>query len=154
MKIKISINKRRYKNELWRRSKKNSKRNEKFLKEFEEWLNGKNLTDKTINKHISNVDLYINDYLTYYEVKDAEKGVRDVTSFLGGWFIEKCLWASKTSIKDTAASLKKFYCYMNENGYVSDKDYKNLCKDVKDGMEDILDDLEAFDNGTYWDMFM
>lgn len=134
--------------------KKNSKRNEKFLKGFEEWLNGKNLSDKTIKKHVSNVDLYINDYLTYYEVKEAEKGVRDVTSFLGGWFIEKCLWASKTSIKDTAASLKKFYNYMNENGYVSDKDYKYLCEDIKDSMEDILDDLEAFDNGTYWDMFM
>lgn len=134
--------------------KKNKKRNEKFLEGFEEWLNDKKLTKKTIRKHVSNVDLYINDYLTYYEVIEAENGVTHVTSFLDGWFIEKCMWASRASIKDTAASLKKFYNYMNENGYVSDYDYKYLCQDIKDSMDDILESLDAFDNGTYWDMFM
>lgn len=133
--------------------KKNSKRNEKFLKGFEEWLNAKNLTGKTVRKHVSNVDLYINNYLTYYDVTEAEDGITDVTSFLDGWFIEKCMWASKTSIKETAASLKKFYNYMNENGYVSNDDYKYLCEDIKDSMDDILESLEAFDNDTYWDMF-
>lgn len=64
------------------------------------------------------------------------------------------MWASRASIKDTAASLKKFYNYMNENGYVSDYDYKYLCQDIKDSMDDILESLDAFDNGTYWDMFM
>lgn len=48
----------------------NRKRNEKYIKEFEAWLNEKGFVKKTIRKHLSNVELYINDYL-------------------------KCLWASK-----------------------------------------------------------
>ncbi len=46
----------------------NRKRNEKYMGEFEQWLAEKNLSDKTIRKHLSNIDLYINDYLNYYEI--------------------------------------------------------------------------------------
>ena len=45
--------------------KENIKRNEKFIDEFEKWLIEKKLSDKTINKHLNNIDLYINNYLNY-----------------------------------------------------------------------------------------
>lgn len=38
--------------------------------------------------------------------------------FLDEWFINKYLWVSKSSLKKTLASLKKFYQYMSENDYV------------------------------------
>ena len=41
--------------------KKNEKRNEKFLKEFSEWLDSKNLSPKTKEQHLSNVKFYLND---------------------------------------------------------------------------------------------
>lgn len=139
--------------DIEKKIKENQKRNKKFIKEFEEWLKEKSLSDKTIKKHISNVDLFINEYLNYYDVETAEEGIDSVYSFLSGWFIEKCMWATPYTIKEEAASLKKFYAYMSEKGYVEKEDYKFLCEELKDNMDEILDNLEAFDNGTYYDMF-
>ena len=133
--------------------KENQTRNKKFIKEFEEWLKEKSLSDKTIKKHMSNVDLFINDYLNYYDIETAEEGITSVYSFLNGWFIEKCMWATPYTTKEEAASIKKFYAYMSEKGYVEKEDYKFLCEELKDSMDEILDTLEAFDNGTYYDMF-
>lgn len=133
--------------------KENQIRNKKFMKEFEEWLKEKTLSDKTIRKHISNVDLFINDYLNYYDIETAEEGIDSVYSFLSGWFIEKCMWATPYTTKEEVASIKKFYAYMSEKGYVEKEDYKLLCEELKDSMDEILDTLEAFDNGTYYDMF-
>jgi len=131
----------------------NEKRNEKYINEFEKWLNKKGLVPKTIRKHINNVDLYINDYLNYYDITKAEDGIDHIHSFLDGWFIEKCLWASKNSLKVTASSIKKFYQYMSENNYVSVADYKDMCSFIKDNMDEFLEQVDAFDNGTYYDMF-
>lgn len=139
--------------DLEKKIEENQKRNKKFLKEFEEYLKEKKLTDKTIKKHLSNVDLFINEYLNYYDIETPEEGITSVYSFLSGWFIEKCMWATPYTTKEEAASIKKFYAYMSEKGYVEKEDYKFLCEELKDNMDEILDTLEAFDNGTYYDMF-
>lgn len=139
--------------DLEKKIEENKKRNKKFMKEFEEYLKEKNLKDKTIKKHLSNVDLFINDYLNYYDIETPEEGINSVYSFLSGWFIEKCMWATVYTTKEEAASIKKFYAYMSEKGYVEKEDYKFLCEELKDSMDEILDTLEAFDNGTYYDMF-
>lgn len=139
--------------DLEKKIEENKKKNKKFMKEFEEYLKEKNLKDKTIKKHLSNVDLFINDYLNYYDIETPEEGINSVYSFLSGWFIEKCMWATVYTTKETAASIKKFYAYMSEKGYVKKEDYKELCEELKDNMDEILDTLEAFDNGTYYDMF-
>lgn len=130
----------------------NQKRNKKYIKEFTEWLNEKGLSKKTIRKHLDNVKLYINEYLNYYDVIKVEDGIEEVDDFLEGWFIEKCLFATKTSLKETTASLKKFYQYMSEYNYVKKEDYKQLCSIIKDNMDIYLEQLEAFDNGIYYDI--
>ena len=139
--------------DLEKKIEENKKRNKKFMKEFEEYLKEKNLKDKTIKKQLSNVDLFINDYLNYYDIETPEEGINSVYSFLSGWFIEKCMWATVYTTKETAASIKKFYAYMSEKGYVKKEDYKELCEELKDSMDEILEYLDAFDNGTYYDMF-
>ena len=116
-------------------------------------LNKKGLVKKTVRKHLNNVDLYINDYLNYYAITKVEDGMSSVHSFLDGWFIEKCLWASKNSLKETAASIKKFYQFMSENNYVSVDDYKDMCSFIKENMDEFLEQVDAFDNGTYYDIF-
>ena len=132
---------------------KNIKRNEKYIVEFELWLKDKGLVNKTIKRHLDNISLYLNDYLNYYDITKMEDGIDEVYSFLNGWFIEKCLWASKNSLKETAASIKKFYECMVELGYVKEEEYKFLCNVIKDNMGEFLEQLEAFDNGTYYDIF-
>ncbi len=131
----------------------NHKRNEKFLQEFENWLIEKSLTKKIIRKHVNNASLYINDYLNYYDAETMEDGVHFVNGFLDGWFIEKCLWSSRHSLKGTAASIKKFYECMSEKAYVTIDNYKKLCREIKDNMNHYLEQIDAFDNGTYYDMF-
>lgn len=132
----------------------NRKRNEKYIKKFEEWLNEKGLVVKTIRKHLNNVDLYINDYLNYYDVIKVEEGMEEIYSFFDGWFIEKCLWASRSSLKEIASSIKKFYQYMSENNYVSVENYKDMCIFIKENMDEFLEQLDAFDNEIYYDEFL
>lgn len=131
----------------------NRKRNEKYMNEFEKWLSEKGLVKKTIKKHLSNINLYINEYLNYYDITKVEDGMDDVYSFLDGWFIEKCLWASKNSLKEMVSSIKKFYQYMSENNYVSVEDYKDMCGLIKDGMDEFLEQVDSFDDGSYYDIF-
>jgi len=125
--------------------------NEKYLSEFENWLKEKKIGQKTINSHISNMDFYLNVYLNYYDITTMEDGVYDVYDFLGDWFIQKCLYASKTSIKENAASIKKFYKCMSELGYISKEDYESLATMLKDNMDVFLSSLDDFDNDTFYD---
>lgn len=131
----------------------NHKRNEKFIKEFESWLIQKNLAKKTVRKHLNNASLYINDYLNYYDASTMENGIYYVHGFLDGWFIEKCLWSSRNSLKETATSIKKFYQCMSEKGYVSKDDYNELCSFIRKNMDEFLEQMDSFENGTYYDMF-
>ena len=125
---------------------KNVKRNEKYLNGFEKWLNKKGFTNKTKKKHLSNTDLFINDYLNYHDIVKAENGLEEVFPFLNGWFIEKCMWSSRNSLKETVASLKKFYQYMSENNYVNVNDYKETFDFIKDNMNELLESVDEFND--------
>lgn len=130
----------------------NRKRNKKYIKEFNDWLKDNSLSEKNIKKHINNIDLFINEYLNYYEITKMEDGIKEVDSFLDSWFIEKCL-ATKSSLKEEITSLKKFYKCMSEKNYVNEIDYKSMCEEIKENMEIYLEQLNAYENGTYYDMF-
>ena len=68
----------------------NVNRNVLFLEQFEKWLKNKKLSDRMIRNHLNNVDLYINDYLNYYEITLMEDGVTGVEMFFMDWFVRKC----------------------------------------------------------------
>ena len=55
--------------------KKIRKENEAPLSVFKTWLSSKNLTRKTIDRHISNVDFYINEFLLYEDAIKAADGM-------------------------------------------------------------------------------
>lgn len=122
--------------------------NEELLSEFETWLQQKNLTRKTINKHLQNVEFYINHYLLYEEPREASEGVVAIRMFLGYWFIKKTMWASKAQIKENAASLKKFYKFMHEKGLVSKELYDEMLAEIKENMPEWLATMERFDDPT------
>ena len=128
----------------------NEKRNELFINKFESWLNEKGLVKKTIKKHLNNIELFLNNYLVYSDISTMEEGVDDIDMFLGDWFIRKCMWSSKNSIKETASSIKKFYQCMSEYSYISKEDYKSVCETLKDNIEDYLESMDDYDNGNYY----
>ncbi len=123
---------------------KNTKRNEKYLIEFEDWLINKGLKEGTIGNHLSNVDLFINYYLNYYDIIKAEDGLDKIFDFLDDWFIRKCSWSSKSTMKGCVVSLKKFYCYMSENNYVDVNLYNKTFAYIKKNMDRILKNIDEY----------
>jgi len=123
------------------------KRNEVFLDEFESDLKAKGFTQKTIENHFFNIDLYINDYLVKEECKKAEDGVDEIGLFMSYFFIRKCMWSTPNAIKSTAASLKKFYKSMVDHNHLSEEAYKSLCETIKEELPDWQKECEAYNNG-------
>jgi intergrase/recombinase len=125
--------------------------NARLLKEFGSWLILSGLSEKTIKNHISNIDFYINEYLLYEEAIEVVNGINKVSMFLGYWFIKKVMWASKASIKSNAASLKKFYTFVNEKGLIDKEDLNDLMKMIKEEMPEWLEELDHYDNSSIED---
>jgi len=116
--------------------------NKIFLEGFEEWLRLSGLKDKTIGKHMQNVDFYINHYLLYDSCTPAKEGVSSINGFFNWFFPRKAMWSSRATTKETAASLKKFYKFLAESGVMPPEDYLFLLAEVKNGMPEWLKNYE------------
>ena len=126
--------------------------NEKLLDDFATWLRESNLTDKTIGRHVDNIDFYINEFLLYEDAVEPQNGVHSVDMFLGYWFIRKAMWASASAIKSYAASLKKFYTFLHERGLVNKDDLDSLKETIKEDMPEWLATLARYDDPSITDM--
>ena len=133
--------------EYEKKLKKIKKQNQKYLGEFEKWLKNKGLVKKTIRNHVVNADLYINEYLNYYEINEMKNGYHMINDFFEDWFIRKCLWLTAATVKSTAASIKKFYNCMQQLNYIDKESYKELCDEIKEGMEYWIDEVEEYNAG-------
>jgi site-specific recombinase XerD len=107
--------------------------NQPILDAFEVWLEQSGLSEKTIQIHVSKIDLFTN-YLVYYEplkkLDEANSG--DVWMFLDDWFPRKALWASITSVTSYLASFKKFFRWMGETGRVSPQAVADVLETLKE----------------------
>jgi len=122
------------------------KENENLSIVFGKGLSDKKLSKKTTGKHVSNVDFYINDFLLYEDAIEAADGVSNIGMFLGYWFIRKAMWASKTAIKENAASLKKFYQFMLEKKKISKESFEYLKETIKEDMPEWIATMERYDD--------
>ncbi|NOZ40813.1 MAG: recombinase [Planctomycetes bacterium] len=117
-----------------------------LLKDFEAWLVSAGLSEKTRSNHLSNIKFYVNDYLLYEDTTEAKDGMYSVSMFLGYWFIKKAMWASPTSVRGNAASLKKFYTFMHEKGLVEIEGLTELKQTIKEELPEWLATLERYDD--------
>ena len=120
--------------------------NEKYFDGFHKWLMDSGLKEKTVKNHVDNVYVYINSFLCYYEIPKIADGCHRIGRYLGDWFIRKTMWSSCSTIKSTAASIKKFYKYMCEAGIVELDDYEILLDEIKEEMPYWLEKMERYDN--------
>jgi site-specific recombinase XerD len=127
-------------------------KNALLLKQFGEWLKKSGLSPKTIKSHVHNVDFYINEYLVYYEATPAHEGIDSVNMFLGYWFIKKAMWSSPASIKQNAASIKKFYTLLMEQGQVTPEELKKLTDTIKENMPEWIETMERYSDPDIEDM--
>lgn len=123
--------------EYEQKSKEIRQRNEQYLKIFVKDLEKADLAEKTISKHLNNVDFYINEFLHRVDLLEMKEGCGVlINEYLGYFYIHKCMWSTLSNIKTTAASIKKFYKSMLDHGYVEKADYKELCDTIKDNMSE------------------
>lgn len=115
--------------------KKVKERNYLLLDFFKDDLIQSGLKDKTIGRHLSNVDFYINEFLLYRDTYPMEEGLYMLDDYLGDFYIRKCLWSTPANIKSTAASIKKFYKSMLTHGEIDKEGYHDLCSLIKDSMD-------------------
>ena len=133
--------------------KKIRKANKQILDEFELLLKSVGLSKNTIKKHVSNIDFYINEYLLYEDATEAKDGVDAVGMFLGYWFIKKAMWASQSSIKGNATSLKKFYSFLYDKRLIEKDDLDDLTETIKEGMPEWLATLDRYDEPSVEDVW-
>ena len=90
--------------------------------------------------------MYLNLYLLREDVYAMEDGVGMIDSFLGYFYIRKCMWSTPANIKTTAASIKKFYKSMLAHGKIRQEDYEHLCEEIKENMDDWCQDCAQFND--------
>lgn len=122
------------------------KDNGELLSLFESDLTNAGLSSKTIRRHLSNVDFYINEYLLREEPLTIEYGTAKLDTFLGDFFIRKCMWSTPASIKSTAASIKKFYKCILDHSKLDKKYYDYLCDDIKENLEQWQDECAIYND--------
>lgn len=82
----------------------------------------------------------------------AKEGAIDISGFLGYWFIRKAMWASASSIRSNAASLKKFYTFMVEHGNTSSEDLELMNESIREEMEEWISILRRHEDESITDM--
>ena len=122
------------------------KENETLLSDFETWLSSKKFVRKTIDRHLSNVDFYINEFLLYEDAIKAADGMDEIGLFLGYWFIKKAMWSNTAAIKENAASLKKFYQYLYEDGKITKDSLQEMKERIKEDMPEWLATMARYDD--------
>jgi len=122
--------------------------NQQLLSGFDSWLANAGLSNATIDRHKSNVEFYIDDFLLYYDATKACDGVGTVGIFLGDWFIRKAMWASESGIKSNATSLKKFYTFMFERGAIDQESLQALKTEIKENLSEWVVTIRRYDDPT------
>lgn len=126
--------------------KKIRRENRNLLNRFRKYLGAKKLSKKTIDKHVSNIEFYINDFLLYEEPLEAKEGVSRLDHFLGYWFIRKAMWASVTSIKENISSLKHFYNYMHTIGEIYFEELNEMKEEIKESKDEWFETIKEYDD--------
>lgn len=108
--------------------------NRDLLAGFERWLADSGLKEKTIRKHLGNVEFYLDHYLLYYGLTPAAEGATAIDGFFTWFFPRKAVWSSQAAVKENVASLKKFYMFIFEAGLTQGADYFFLRQSLKEDM--------------------
>lgn len=120
--------------------------NEIYLNLFETDLLASGLSEKTVYRHLRNVDFYINTFLLYEEPLSMSDGTIHLGWFFGDFYIRKCMWSTPGSIKTNAASIKKFYKCMLNHKKIDKDSYDFLCSDIKKNLSTWQADCEVYNN--------
>lgn len=106
--------------------------NKVYIDLFYHYLVNQHLAVCTIERHMKNIKVYINEYLKYREITEIQRGCYVVNNFFGWWYPGIHFQISKHTVNDYCATIKKFYYFMLENNNISQDDYDYLISEIKD----------------------
>ena len=118
--------------------------NARMLQLFEEDMVG--LKPKTIDRHLDNVEFFLNTYLLRMGLNDYIKGMDYVDDYLGNFYIRKCMWSTPGNIKTTATSIKKFYQCMLKHEMIQKPDFECMCEKISENMWKWQVDCEMYND--------
>lgn len=93
-----------------------------YLDLFREDLSRSGISQKTVDKHLANVEYFLNVYLPE-EGLSVREGCYRIDDYMGFYLPHKCPWTTLTAAKENVTSLKKFYKCMLGKGVVDPVDY-------------------------------
>lgn len=117
-----------------------------LLLHFEATLRASGLSEKTVVQHMDNIAFFVFSYLYDARCIAIENSVENLDDFMGNFFIANCDWASATSLKGMATSLKKFYKYLHDMCLIDKELYQGAQNAIKEGLPRWLDMFN--DKGT------
>ena len=124
--------------------------NEKFLDLFVNELEAKGYSEKTVDRHILNVDTFINLFLTRSgEPKRMHEGLDELDDFFR-FYIIKCMWSRPYTVRGTCTSLNKFYKCMRENGKISEDQYVKVTEEIKGKTAIWVEQCNRWDTTGVW----
>lgn len=124
------------------------KNNEKMLAAFKEYMiTVKGLSEKTVKRHIEQLDFYLTIYLTEYEQATPMNSTDAAGNFLGDFFVRKNLMSSHTSLKQNGSALKKLYQFLYEAGEISKIDLTEINESIRTGTQEGEEYLSLTDDG-------
>ncbi len=119
--------------------------NRLILTAFQHYLEqSEKLTKKTVNRHLANVEDYLNNYLIFYGFDLAVSTFSIISDFFS-WGARKNIWISESAIKKAGTSLKKFYQFLIAAGEVKASDMPEIRKEIDLGIEDGIMTLMEMD---------
>lgn len=109
--------------------------NQIVLADFANYLeNNLNLSSKTIRKHLTNMDFFLNIFLLYYGIHTPLTDFSDTEEFIGDFFTRKALWASESQVKQLGSSMKKFYTFLEKTEDITKKQLVDVKKQINEGV--------------------
>ena len=118
-----------------------------LLAEFEQELEEKGFSEKTIDKHVANAELFVRRYLADRGLTLAE-GCRSLDDFFGYYFPREHRSPTTTALKDCVVSVKRFYRVMQRNGHVQAADVAFLEETIRDFQGDWVSSIQG--RGGTW----
>ncbi|MFC4651620.1 hypothetical protein ACFO26_01680 [Lactococcus nasutitermitis] len=113
------------------------------LEVFQQYLKEKlGLSDVVVRRHDENIDFFLNEGALYYGLHTPDKAIYEISDFLGDFFPRKAMWASRASLKQNGASLKRFYNFLYEMDEINENQLKFVKTSVISGIQSGLEHIE------------
>jgi len=107
------------------------KENQQYMKIFEDYMIKEGLTKRTMRKHMYNIDMFLECYMTYEMPYHMREGCYSVNAYFDGFITKKTSYSTMEDVKSIIATLNKFYKLMYELRYITVEDYMEYLKTVK-----------------------